>query len=143
MTAVWNNFDNGSKSLEYYADVMAALGAATASSADEIAQGLEKFAAIADTVGLSYEYATAALTTVTAQTRQSADVVGTAFKTMFARIQDLELGKTLEDGTSLGEYSETLHKVGVEVLALDGQMRDMDAILNDLGTRWDKLSKAE
>ena len=61
MTAVWNNFDDGSKSLEYYADVMTALGAATASSTDEIAEGLEKFASVADTVGLSYEYATAAL----------------------------------------------------------------------------------
>ena len=39
MTAVWNNFDNGSKSLEHYADVMTALGAATASSTDEIAAG--------------------------------------------------------------------------------------------------------
>jgi TP901 family phage tail tape measure protein len=108
MTAVWNNFYDGSKSLESYADALTALGAATASSTDEIAQGLEKFAAIADTVGLSYEYATAALATVTAQTRQSADVVGTAFKTLFARIQDLELGKTLDDGTTLGAYAESL-----------------------------------
>jgi hypothetical protein len=69
MTAVWNNFDDGSKSLEYYADVMTALGAATASSTDEIARGLEKFSSIAETVGLSYEYATAALATVTATTR--------------------------------------------------------------------------
>jgi hypothetical protein len=38
MTAVWNNFAKGAESnLEYYADVMAALGAATASSSDEIA----------------------------------------------------------------------------------------------------------
>jgi len=102
MTAIWNNFDNGSQKLEYYADVVAKLGAETASSADEIAQGLEKFSAVADTVGLSYEYATAALATVTAQTRQSADVVGTAFKTLFARIQDLQLGETLDDGTTLG-----------------------------------------
>jgi hypothetical protein len=36
MTAVWNNFYDGSKSMEYYADVMTALGAATASSTDEI-----------------------------------------------------------------------------------------------------------
>jgi TP901 family phage tail tape measure protein len=105
MTAVWNNFYNGSKSLEYYADVMTKLGAATASSSDEIAQGLEKFAAVSESVGLSYEYATAALATVTAETRQSADVVGTAFKTLFARIQDLELGETLDDGTTLGSYS--------------------------------------
>jgi len=105
MTAVWNNFDDGSKSLEYYADVMTALGAATASSTDEIADGLEKFAAVSETVGLSYEYATAALATVTATTRQSADVVGNAFKTLFARIQGLNLGETLDDGTTLNKYS--------------------------------------
>jgi hypothetical protein len=69
MTAVWNNFYDGSKSLEYYADVMTALGAATASSTDEIAGGLEKFAAIADTIGLSYEYAASALATITSNTR--------------------------------------------------------------------------
>jgi len=69
MTAIWNNFADGSKELEYYADVITALGAATASSSDEIAEGLQKFAAIADTVGLSYEKATAALATVVAETR--------------------------------------------------------------------------
>ena len=104
MTAVWNNFDDGSKSLEYYADVMTALGAATASSTDEISQGLQKFAAVAETVGLSYEYATAALATVTAETRESADVVGTAYKTLFARIQGLQQGDTLDDGTSLNSF---------------------------------------
>ena len=143
MTAIWNNFDNGSKSLEYYADVITALGAATASSTDEIAEGLEKFAAIADTVGLSYEYATTALATVTAKTRQSADVVGTAFKTMFARIQDLELGKTLEDGVSLGQYSQALAAIGVEILDYKGNLRDMDDILNDMGAKWDELSEAQ
>ena len=115
MTAVWNNFDNGSKSLEYYADVMTALGAATASSTAEISDGLEKFAAVAETVGLSYEYATASLATITATTRQSADVVGNALKTLFARIQGLNLGETLEDGTTLNKYSEALAKVGISI----------------------------
>jgi len=108
MTAIWNNYDDGSKSLEYYADVITALGAATASSSGEIAQGLEKFSAIAGQVGLSYEYATSALATVTATTRESADVVGTAFKTLFARIQGLSLGETMDDGTNLNKYSEAL-----------------------------------
>ena len=78
MTAVWNNFYDGSKSLEYYSDVMVALGAATASSTDEISEGVNKFAATAKTVGLSYEYATSALATLTATTRESADTVGNA-----------------------------------------------------------------
>lgn len=139
LTAVWNNFYDGSQSLEYYADVMTALGAATASSTDEIAAGLEKFAAVSNTVGLSYEYATSALATVTATTRQSADVVGTAFKTLFARIQDLELGKTLDDGTTLGKYSQALEAVGVSIKTADGGLREMDDILDDLGEKWNSF----
>lgn len=143
MTAVWNNFDDGSKSLEYYIDVMAKLGAATASSTQEISAGLEKFAAVADTVGLSYEYATAALATVTATTRQSADVVGTAFKTLFARLQDLELGETLDDGTSLGKYSAALNTVGVNIMDINNEVKDMDTILDELGAKWDTIAKDE
>jgi len=113
LTAIWNNFDDGSKSLEYYADVITALGAATASSSSEISAGLNKFAAIANTVGLSYENATAALATITATTRQSADTVGTGLRTLFSRLQGLSLGETLEDGVNLNKYSEALAKVGV------------------------------
>jgi TP901 family phage tail tape measure protein len=141
MTAVWNNFYDGSKSLEYYADVMTALGAATASSTEEIATGLEKFAAVSETVGLSYEYATAALATVTATTRQSADVVGTAFKTLFARIQDLKLGETLDDGTTLGKYAEALKSVGINIKDSSGNLKEMDTILDEMGAKWEKLDK--
>jgi hypothetical protein len=40
LTAIWNNFNDGSKSLEHYVDVITALGAATASSTSEISDGL-------------------------------------------------------------------------------------------------------
>ena len=141
MTAVWNNFYDGSKSLEHYADVMTALGAATASSSDEIAGGLEKFASIADMIGLSYEYAASALATITATTRQSEDVVGTALKTIFARIQGLSLGETLDDGTNLNKYSEALQKVGISIFEQNGELKDMDNILNEMGAKWETLNK--
>lgn len=143
MTAIWNNFDDGTKSLEYYADAITALGAKTASSSSEIADGLSKFASIADTVGLSYEYATAALATVVAETRQSADTVGNAFKSLFARIQSLKLGETLEDGVGLTKYTQALETVGVQVLDINGNLRDADDILNDLGERWQNISSAQ
>lgn len=141
MTAVWNNFDNGTKSLEYYADVMTALGAATASSTSEISEGLNKFAAIAETVGLSYEYATAALATVTSQTRESADVVGNAYKTLFARIQGLQQGDTLDDGTTLNKYSQALKNVGIDIKDVSGDMKDMNTILDEMGAKWVTLEK--
>ena len=141
LTAVWNNFYDGTKSLEYYADVMTALGAATASSTDEIAGGLEKFAAIGETIGLSYEYAASALATITANTRQSEEVVGTALKTIFARIQGLNLGETLDDGTTLNKYSEALQKVGISIFEQNGELKDMDNILNEMGAKWQTLAK--
>jgi len=136
LTAVWNNFADGSENLEHYADVMAALGAKTASSSTEIAEGLQKFASIGETVGLSYEYAASALATITATSRESADTVGNALKTLFARIQGLKQGDTLEDGVSLNKYSEALAKVGVDVLDVNGELKDMDDILNELGPKW-------
>ena len=141
LTALWNNFYDGSQSLEHFADVLTKLGAETASSSDEISAGLEKFAAIGDMIGLSYDNAAAALATVTAQTRQSADVVGTAFKTIFARIQGLSLGETLDDGTNLNKYSEALQKVGISIFEQNGELKDMDNILNEMGAKWETLNK--
>lgn len=142
LTAIWENFmKDGEHAAEWYADVMTALGAATASSTDEIAEGLEKFAAVADTVGLSYEYATAALTTITAKTRQSADVVGTALKTLFARIEGLNLGETLDDGTTLNKYSKALDAVGVNIKNEAGELKSMDEILDEIGAKWDTIGK--
>ena len=144
LTAIWNNFNKaGDVAYEHYADILTALGAETASSTDEIAGGLEKFAAVAETIGLSYEYATAALTTITAMTRQSEDVVGTALKTIFARIQGLNLGETLDDGTTLNKYSEALQKVGINIFDQAGELKQMDTILDEMGSKWDTLSKAQ
>lgn len=143
MTSIWNNFEGTYDQLERYADVITALGAATASSSEEIAGGLQEFASIAQTVGLSYEYATSALATVVATTRQSESVVGTAFKTIFSRLQGLSLGSTLEDGTNLNKYSTALHKVGVEILDTEGNMKDLDTILDDLASKWDVLTAAQ
>lgn len=141
MTAVWNNFYNGSQSLEHYADAMVRLGADTASSTDEIAGGLEKFAAVANTIGLSFDNAAAALATITATTRQSEDVVGTALKTIFARIQGLKLGETLEDGTTLNQYSQALEKVGINIKDSNGELKDMDNIIEEMGNKWGAIDK--
>ena len=143
MTAIWNNFYDGSASLEHYADVITALGAATASSSSEISEGLSKFASVADTIGLSYDYATSILAALVANTRQSADVIGTSLKTILARLQSVKLGETLEDGVELTKYTSALNAIGVSVLDLNGNLRDADDILDDTAAKWDTLTKAQ
>ena len=143
MTAIWNNFDDGSKSLEYYADVITALGANTASSSQEIAKGMQQFAAVADTVGLSYEYAAASLATIVATTRQSESTVGNSLRTIFSRLEGLKLGDTLEDGTDLNKYSAALATIGVNIKDASGSLKDMDTILEETASKWDQLDKAQ
>lgn len=143
MTAIWENYYDGSEALESYADKITALGAATASSSKEIANGLDKFVSVGKQIGLSYDYATAALTTIIAKTRQSEDVVGTALKTIFARIQGFNLGETADDGVTLNKYSSALAAVGVNVLDVNGKMKDMDTILDETAAKWGSLSTAQ
>ena len=143
MTAIWNNFDDGSHSIEYFADVITALGATTASSSEEIATGLSKFAPVAGTIGLSYEKASAALAAIIANTRQSADTVGTGLRTIFSRFESLKLGETLEDGVNLSKYTKAMQTIGVNVLDANGKLKDMDTILDEVAKRWEKLDNTQ
>ena len=144
MTAIWNNFNKeGQYAEEHFADIMTKLGAETAASTDEIAAGLSKFSAVADTVGLSFEMASSAVTAVVDQTREAPEVVGTAMKTIFSRVEGLKMGETLEDGVDLNKYSEGLAKVGVDIFDANGNLKDMDNILHEIGDTWGTLSREE
>ncbi len=143
MTAIWNNFYDGAESVEYYADAISYLGAVTAASNADIAEGIQSFAATADTVGLSFEYGAAALTVLRDVTQQSASTIGNSLKTIFARLEGLKLGETLEDGVDLNKYTKALQSVGVEVLDVNGELKDADTILDDLASRWETLNNAQ
>jgi TP901 family phage tail tape measure protein len=113
LTATWNSYQAGADELEHMVDVMANLGAHTATSMEEIATSLQKVAATANTVGVSMEQMSAMISTVSSVTRQSAETIGTSMNTILSRIGGLKLGQTLEDGVDLNKYSKALASVGV------------------------------
>ncbi len=141
MTAIWNNYAKGSENLEHFTDVMADLGARTASSSSEIADGLQQFVSLGPVIGLSFDNAAAALAAVSSSTRESAATIGNSFKTIFARLQGLKLGDTLDDGTDLNKYSKALATAGVQIKDSTGQLKDADIILDELMDKWDGLAK--
>jgi hypothetical protein len=51
------------------------------------------------------------------------------------------MGETLEDGTGLTKYSAALATAGVQIKDQNGQLKDMDQILTELGEKWDTLNK--
>lgn len=144
LTAIWNNFAKGGEDLERYADILTYLGATTAADTNQIATAMQKFAAAADTVGLSYEYASSMVAEVIDRTQMAPEEVGTAMKTILTRLQGVELGETLEDGIDLNKYGEELKKVGIDVVnQMTGELKDADVILSELGAKWQTLDEGQ
>lgn len=143
LTAVWNSYQVGEEELEKYVDIMAALGAATATSTEEIATAMQKVAATANTVGVSMQQMASIIATVSSVTREAPESIGTSFKTILARIGDLKLGKTLEDGATLGLVSGQLQQIGIDILDANGNLREMGDVLDSLMSKWDGLTEAQ
>lgn len=146
LTGIWNSYQVGSNELELFVDKLAYVGATTATSMEEIATSMTKVAATANTVGVEYEQLLGIIATVSSATRVSAEQVGTAYKTILARMGDLKLeGSIEEDGitTTLGDVSSTLKQVGIDVLDTNGDLADMGDVIEELGNNWNNFSKAE
>ena len=120
----------------HFADILTRLGADSAASTSEITSALEKYSGVASTIGLSYEAATAAATTLIDRLRETPEVAGTALKTVFARLEGLKQGETLEDDTDLNKYSQGLANVGVNIKDANGELKDMDTIIDEVGYAW-------
>lgn len=143
LTAVWNSYQAGSEELELFVDKMAAVGAATASSLEEISTAMTKVASTANTVGVNFDQLTSIIATVGSVTRNSPETVGTAFKTIFARIGDLKLGETTEEGMTLGSVSSELNKVGVSILDVNGDLRNLGTVVEEIGEKWQIWNTAQ
>jgi TP901 family phage tail tape measure protein len=145
LTAIWNSYRVGGAELEKYVDIMASLGAKTATSMEEIATAMQKVGATAATVGVEFDQMSSIISTVSSVTREAPESIGTAFKTILARMGDLKFGSILEDGVevSLGSVSKQLKAVGVNILDAKGEMRDMGTVIEEIGAKWQGLGKAE
>ena len=143
LTAIWNSYKVGENQLELFVDKLSAVGATTATSMEEIATGMQKVAASGNAVGVTYDQLNATIATISSTTRTSAEQVGTALKTIYARMGDLKAGKTDEDGITYGQVSAQVKKLGFDIANANGQLRDMGEVVEEIGNKWETLSREE
>ena len=143
LTAIWNGYKVTADETELYIDKVARVAAATASDLNELSTGMSKVASAAASAGVDIDQLNATLATVISVTREAPETIGTAFRSIYARLGDLSLDGEDEFGVSLGTVSGQLEELGIQILDEQGQMREMGDIVEDVAVKWQTWTQAQ
>lgn len=136
LTAIWNTYQMQGAELENAASVAAKLGAETAIEFRDIAEAMQISASAASQMGVDYNELASIIATVGSTTRQSASVIGNAFKTIFNNFERLKVDG--ENGeVTLKAASQQLQAIGIQILDSTGNLRDVGDIILDIGNSWE------
>ena len=132
------------ESVQKIIDIFALLGDETASGAEEIGEALQKVASTADNSGISLEKAASWIATISSITRESASVIGASLKSIISRYEQIKAkGFNEEDATQINDVTKALQAVGITAVDAQGQLRPIAEVLDELGAKWDGLTKNE
>ena len=141
MTSAINGFNLAASDAAHVSDVFANVAAKTATDYEQLAVALSKVSAQANLAGMSMEYTTALLAKGIETTQEAPESIGTALKTIIARMRELtDYNKVLEDGTSINKVERALSSAGISLRGQNGAFRDLEQIFNELGPKWDSLN---
>lgn len=122
-------------------DKFAALAVDAATNYEDLAIALSKVASQAALAGMSMDYTLALLTTGLDVTQEAPESIGTALKTVIARMREIsDYGKTLEDGIDINQVEDGLRAVNIELRNGEGELRSTEAVLDELGRKWETLT---
>lgn len=142
LTSVWNGYKVANEEAELYVDKLAAVADSSASDMSQLAIAMSKVASTANTMGVDIDQLNAQIATVVATTRQAPESVGTAFKTIYTRMNDIKTGSD-EAEISLGRYSGIMAELGFNVLDATGHLRDTGQVMEEIGGRWQTLTEEQ
>ena len=125
-------------------DVYSKVAAVTASDQAELAIAMSKTASSAASVGSSFENTTAMLAVMVETTRESAQNLGSALKSIISRYGEMKSGLTQDSEGEIIDYNKVdtaLRSVGISIKDAQGQFRDFDDVIFELSEAWGGLDK--
>lgn len=141
LTTALNGFQLSAEQAMKVSDKFAAVAATSASSYEEIATALSKVASQANLAGMSIDYTTALLAKGLETTREAPETIGTALKTVIARMREItDYGETLDGSTDINNVETQLAYVGIKLKDQNGELRSTEDVLDELGKKWDTLN---
>jgi TP901 family phage tail tape measure protein len=144
LTSAVNGFGLAASQAEDIADKFAAVAASSATDFNELAVAMSKVSPVAKASGVGVDFMMGVLAKGLETTREAPENIGTAFKTIFARMREVtDIGKATEDGMSLNRVEKALDSIGVRLRDSSGQFRNLENVLTDVGEKWTTLTSIE
>ena len=141
LTTAINGFKMSAEDAMDVSDRFAALAASSATSYEELAIALSKTASQANLAGMSMDYTLGLLAKGIETTREAPETIGTALKTVIARMREIsDYGETLDGETNINNVEQNLSYVGIQLRTVSGELRSTEDVLDELGRKWDTLS---
>jgi TP901 family phage tail tape measure protein len=141
LTSAVNGFGLAATEAEAIADKFAAVAASSATDFNELAIAMSKVSPVAKASGVGVDFMMGVLAKGLETTREAPENIGTAFKTIFARMREVtDIGKATEDGMSLNRVEKALDSIGVRLRDSSGQFRNLETVLTDVGEKWTTLT---
>jgi len=123
---------------EDFTDVLVKVGAVAATDFQKLATAFQKSASSFNNANISLEKAASLIAVVQEVTQESAESIGTSFKTILARFNKVtEAGE--DNAETLNAIGDALRSVGIEQLDANGQLRNTDILLDELAPKWEGL----
>jgi TP901 family phage tail tape measure protein len=130
LTAAFNSFQETGITTSQILNKLVVVSQKYSVSERDLIEGLKRSASVADQAGVSFDELVGIITTVQERTARGGAVIGNAFKTIFARIQDRG---ALED----------LRSFGIEIQDVQGKILPATQILQNLAGEFNKLTQVE
>lgn len=129
-------------------DVYSNLAANTAVSQQELAEAMTRTASSMESVGATFEETSAMIATMVAVTRESANNIGSAMKSIASRYGELTKDPTKlvdADGEAMAfnKVDAALKSVGISMRTTDGQFREFTEVIVELAEKWSTLDSVQ
>src|SRR5699024_10291305 len=127
LTAIMNGYSMAATQAMEVTDKISAVGADSAADFGELSSAIEKVASSAATAGVDLDHLLGYLGKMVEVTREAPTNIGSAMKTIVARMAELKEDPTtaLEDGVDVNKVQTALRTVGIELFDTTNQMRDL------------------
>lgn len=143
LTATLNGFQMSADQAGHINDVLTSIDLQSASDAGGIGEALSRTASMANNAGVSLEKTAAMIATIKDVTQQSDETIGTSVKSILSRMNNIKVGKFVDDetGEPLNDVEKVLGKVGISMRDINGQFQDSEITIDSIAEKWDTFDK--